>query len=132
MLELSQSTLIDNQVDLLCNHAMVMGKRSEDELKLIKRRLEERSENAGWPDLLKVKKPDDDDGEDDTEGRKVAKLRDNLQRPHLRSWYDNTALHQTNTAKQLHDVVVQSRSRQWHTIVTPKASEGVVCSMTAL
>ena len=80
---------------------VMMGKRSEDELKLIKRRLEERSENAGWPDLLFVKKPDDDDEEDDTEGRKVSKLRNGLQHPHLRSWYDNAALHQSHTAKQL-------------------------------
>ena len=125
-----QSTLIDNQVSLLCNHAMVMAKRSDDQLNLVVQRLTERSENAGWPDHLPtVKKEDaggnddddeesDDDGEEEDEAAKageaaaaaaakapkaarISKLRNGLQRPNLRSWYDNVALHQNHTAKQL-------------------------------
>ena len=124
-----QSTLIDNQVSLLCNHAMVMAKRSDDQLNLVVQRLTERSENAGWPDHLPtVKKEDagvnddddeesDDDGEEEDEAAKAGeaaaaaaakalkaartKLRNGLQRPNLRSWYDNVALHQNHTAKQL-------------------------------
>ena len=32
---------------------------------------------------------------------RISKLRNGLQRPNLRSWYDNVALHQNHTAKQL-------------------------------
>ena len=112
--ELSRSMLIDNQIGSICNHAMAMVTRSEGELKLIVHRLTERSENAGWPDLLAVKKPpkkeggDDDDDEESDDGDEeadtaacISKLRNGLQRPHLRSWYDNVALHQSHTAKQL-------------------------------
>ena len=112
MHEFSQSTLIDNQISLLCNLSMAMAKRSDDELKLVVQRLAERNENAGWLDLLAVKKPpkkngsddggesDDVDEEDDT-ATHIVKLRHSLQHPHLRSWYDNNALHQNHTAKQL-------------------------------
>jgi hypothetical protein len=108
MHELSQSTLIDNQISLFCNHAMAMAKRSDDELKLIVLRLSERNENAGWPDLLKPprKKDGDDDGSEagdeteETEAR-ISKLRNGLQHPHLRSWYNNVALNQNHAAKQL-------------------------------
>ena len=78
MHELSQSTLIDNQISLFCNHAMAMAKRSDDELKLIVIRLSERNENAGWPDLLGAKPPkkDGDDAgseaEDDAEALAAA------------------------------------------------------------
>ena len=118
MHEPAQSTLIDNQVSLLCNHAMGMAKRSDDQLNLVVQRLTERNENAGWPNLLPVKKEksaggnDDDDEESDDDGEEedeaaprwavcISKLRNGLQRPDLRSWYDNVALHQNHTAKQL-------------------------------
>ena len=117
MHELSQSTLIDNQISLICNLSMAMAKRSDDELKLIVLRLSERNENAGWPDLLCAKPPKkngDDAGseaEDDAESLAAAavekqktlisRLRNGLLHPNLRSWYDNTALHQSHAAKQL-------------------------------
>jgi len=47
MHELSQSTLIDNQIGLFCNHAMAMAKRSDGKLKLIVLRLSERNERQG-------------------------------------------------------------------------------------
>ena len=112
--DMAQSTLIDNQVDQLCTHAMAMAKRSDDNLRLIVQQLQERSETAGWPDLSKAatKKKgkgkgdsdEDDDEEDDEEAdanARLAKLRAGLKQPHLRSWFDGIALHQSHTAKML-------------------------------
>ena len=109
MHEPAQSTLIDNQVSLLCNHAMGMAKRSDDQLNLVVQRLTERNENAGWPNLLPVKKEksaggnDDDDEESDDDGEEedeaaprwavcISKLRNGLQRPDL--WPRPDARHQ--------------------------------------
>eukprot|EP00964_Phaeocystis_antarctica_P048691 scaffold28195_cov70-Phaeocystis_antarctica.AAC.6 len=118
MHELTQSTLIDNQTRLFCNHAMAMAKRSDDELKFVVQRLADRNENDGWPNLLAAKKPPKKDGgddgseaEDDAEAlaaaavekqkTAISKLRNGLLHPHLRSWYDNVALNQNHAGKQL-------------------------------
>ena len=121
MHELLQSTLIDNQISLLCNLSMAMAKRSDDELKLIVLRLSERNENAGWPDLLKPpgkpqKKDGDDDGsevEDDGDGEedtaaRISKLRNGLLHPHLRSWYDNIAVNHRPTPRNCYSSVLHT------------------------
>ena len=126
--DMAQSTLIDNQVDQLCTHAMAMAKRGDGMLKLIVNRLKERSETAGWPDLLKpsekqidgaveklVKAWKDANGKDakPSQGEmdamkleaganiRLAKLCASLKQPHLRPWYDGISLHQHHTAKML-------------------------------
>ena len=110
--EISQSTLIDNQIDLICNTSMAMDKRDNDELQLIVQRLKERHKSTGWPDYLKPppKKgggggggdDDEEDGEEEDEDEmRLKKLREGLQHPHLRTWYDNVALHQNHTRSML-------------------------------
>ena len=106
MHDLPQSTIIDNQIDLLCNHAMAMAKRSDDKLKLVVQRLKERNENAGWPNLLVVDVEKNKNENNDAYAKRVtreqiSKLRNGLLHPNLRSWYDNVALHQSHAAKQL-------------------------------
>ena len=106
MHELLQSTLIDNQISLLCNLSMAMAKRSDDELKLIVLRLSERNENAGWPNLLVVDVEKNKNESKEAYAMRVtkeqiSKLRNGLLHPHLRSWYDNIAVNQTHTAKLL-------------------------------
>ena len=98
--DMAQSTLVDNQVDQLCTHAMAMAKRPHRGLHLLVQRLKERSRTAGWPDLLRPSKKEVEEHGDEVLAR-LAKLRAGLKQPHLRSWYDGIALHQHHATKML-------------------------------